>query len=90
MKKLSKLKLHDAKIMNDGELKSVVGGGYDGHHAGSCRDAGTSHALCNSYQFSGTCIVYEPVYDEELHQIVYQNQNGFCDIKGGYCMCVTG
>lgn len=91
MKKLSKLKLHNATLLNDREMKSIVGGyggydgggygggGYDGY-AGETETCGkNANGTC-----SGTC------NDAQVwNPITKTNETVSCSCKplGNGCVC---
>lgn len=63
MKKLSKLKLHDFSVMNETEMKSIVGG-YDGYGDNHCSQTGKCEGSCTVSGISGTCKTGpSPTYD---------------------------
>lgn len=77
MKKLSKLKLHDVAILNDGEMKCITGGYGQGSGYGYSSDVSDS-PLCAEGERLFECFI---------------NFDGVCDLGSSYSLgavCAKG
>jgi len=73
MKKLGKLKLHDAAIMNDHEMKSVMGGYEDAKK--KCKPIGS--------QCSGTCW-----HEDKKGECKWKDYSEAAGVPLALCTCV--
>ncbi|MFT4071633.1 MAG: hypothetical protein QM654_06905 [Dysgonamonadaceae bacterium] len=85
MKKLSKIRLHNAIVMNDREMKSVTGGFVTGGEDSGSSSAGDCPP--NAQVCGGDCYITGTLIKGSCEWLVIEDNNG--NVRNRLCACIS-